>query len=62
MIFKILNGESTIPVRTYIKQKTRITRSFHNKKFINVGISSNVYKFSFFTRKVKEWSTLPNSP
>ena len=53
-------GLSPIPVPSYVYQKTRVTRSFHPKCFINLGSSSNTYRYSFFARTVKEWNTLPD--
>lgn len=59
MMFKIVNNLCPITVPEYVHQKSRVTRSFHPKRFINMGSSSNTYKFSFFARTVKEWNDLP---
>ena len=59
-IYKIVNGLGPIPVPNYVFQKTKVTCSFHPKCFINLGSSSSTYKYSFFTRTVKERNTLPD--
>ena len=51
-------AQSQIP--DYVQKKTRVTRSFHPKRFINLGSKSNAYKYSFFTKTVKEWNGLPD--
>ena len=60
MMYKIVNGLSPIPVPNYVYQKTRLTGSFHPKRFINPGSSGTfkTYKYSFFAKTVKEWNIL----
>ena len=43
----------------YIACPTRVTPSYHSSKFINIGSSSNTYKYNFFSRTLKEWNSLP---
>ena len=61
MMYKTVNGQSCpVSIPDYFQQKTRFTRSFHPKRFTNLGSTSNTYKYSFFfNRTVKEWNTLP---
>lgn len=58
--YKITSGELAVEIPAYIQRPTRVTRSLHPKRFINMGSSSNTYKNTFFTRTVKEWNLLPN--
>ena len=61
VMFKIANDQScSVQIPDYVLKKTRITRSFHPKRFINLGSKSDTYKYSFFIRTVKEWNELPD--
>ena len=60
MMYTMVKSKSAIPVPNYLKEKTCVTHSLHAKCFINLGSSSNTYKYSFSTRTVKEWSSLPS--
>ena len=57
---KIVNGKIAVNIPEYIVGPTRVTRSYHSSKFINIGSNSNTYKYNFFTRTLKEWNTLPS--
>ena len=43
------------------KHEKRQTRNYHPLKFINAGCRTNIYKFSFFPKSVKEWNELPGT-
>ena len=61
MMYKIINDQSCpVQIPDYIQKKTRVTRSFHPKRFINLDSKSNTYKYSFFIQTVKEWNGLPD--
>ena len=61
MMYKIVNDQSSpAQIPDYVQKKTRVTRSFHPKRFINLGSKSNTYKYSFFIKTVKEWNGLPD--
>ena len=52
MMYKIVNDQSCpVQIPGYVQKKTRVTRSFHPKGFINLGSKSNTYKYSFFIKK-----------
>ena len=60
MMYKIVNDQSCpVQIPDYVQKKTRVTRSFHPKRFISLGSKSNTYKYSFFIKTVKEWNGLP---
>ena len=59
-MYKIVNGKIAVNIPEYIVGPTRVTRSHHSSKFINIGSNSNTYKYNFFTRTLKEWNTLPS--
>ena len=59
-MYKIVNGKIAVNIPEYIVRPTRVTRSYHSSKFINIGSNSNTYKYNFFTRTLKEWNTLPS--
>ena len=53
-----VNGKIAVNIPEYIVRPTRVTRSYHSRKFINISSNSNTYKYNFFTRTLKEWNTL----
>ena len=57
---KIVNGKIAVNIPKYIVGPTRVTRSYHSSKFINIGSNSNTYKYNLFTRTLKEMNTLPS--
>ena len=59
-MYKIVNNKIAVNIPEYIARPTRVTRSYHSSKFINIGSNSNTYKYNFFTRTLKEWNTLPS--
>ena len=60
-LYKIVNGTLTVQISNYFRQKERQTRNYHPLKFINAGCRTNIYKYSFFPRSVKEWNELPET-
>ena len=48
-MYKIVNGKIAVSIPEYIVRPTRVTRSYHSSKFINIGSNSNTYKYNFFT-------------
>ena len=58
---KIVNGTLAVEIPNYFSQKERQTRNDHPLKFINAGCRTNIYKYSFFPRSVKEWNELPET-
>ena len=57
-MYKIVNGKIAVNIPEYIGGPTRVTRSYHRSKLINIGSNSNTYKYNFFARTLKEWNTL----
>ena len=60
-LYKIVNGNRAVEIPNYFRQKERQTRNYHPLKFINAGCRTNIYKYSFFPRSVKEWNELPET-
>ena len=60
-LYKILNGTLAVVIPNYFRQKERQTRNYHPLKFINAACRTNIYKYSFFPRSVKEWNELPET-
>ena len=58
-MYKIVNNKIRVNIPEYIADPTRVTHSYHSSKFINIGSSSNTYKYNFFTWTLKEWNSLP---
>ena len=54
MLFKI----KPLRVEDYLVPASTRTRSQHSLKFIQIPISSDYYKFSFFPRTICRWKTL----
>ena len=52
-MYKIVNGKIAVNIPEYILGPTRVTRSYHSSKFINIGSNSNTYKYNFFTKNLE---------
>ena len=59
-MFKIVNNKIRVNIPEYIVRPTRVTRSYHSSKSINISSNSNTHKYNFFTRTLKERNTLPS--
>ena len=59
MLFKIIHGLVDIPAEDYLVPASTRTRSQHSLKFLQIPVSSNCYKFSFFPRTICRWNSLP---
>ena len=60
-VYEMVNNKMRVNIPEYIAHPTRVTRSYHSSKFINIGSNSNTYEYNFFfTRTLKEWNTLPS--
>ena len=55
------NGTLAVVIPNYFRQKKRQTRNYHPLKFVHAGCRTNIYKYSFFPRSVKEWNELPET-
>ena len=53
-MYKIVNNKIRVNIPEYIARPACVTPSDHSSKFINVGGSSNTYKYNFFPRTLKE--------
>ena len=60
-LYKIVNGTLAVEIPNYFRQKERQTINYHPLKFTNPGCRTNIYKYSFFPRSVKEWNELPET-
>ena len=58
-MYKIENNKTRVNIPEYIARPTRVKRSYHSSKFINIGSNSNTCTI-FFNRTLKEWNTLPS--
>ena len=59
MFFKIIHGLVDIPASDYLVPASTRTRSQHSLKFLQIPVSSEYYKSSFFPRTVCRWNSLP---
>ena len=61
-MYKIQSEDIAIHIPDYIHRQTvTSTRQYHPLKFRSMGVSSNVYKYSFFPNTISEWNSLPSS-
>ena len=58
-LYKIVNGTLAVQISNYFRQKERQTRNYHPLKFINAGCRTNIYKYSFFPRSLKNRRNFP---
>ena len=59
MLFKIIHGLVDIPAEDYLLPASTRTRSQHSLKFLQIPVSSDYYKFSFFPRTISRSNSLP---
>ena len=59
MLFKIIHGLVDIPAEDYLVPASTRTRSQHSLKFLQIPVSSDYYKFSFFPRTFCRWNSVP---
>ena len=59
MLFKIIHGLVDIRAEDYLVPASTRTRSQHSLKFLQIPVSSDYYKFSFFPRTICRWNSLP---
>ena len=54
-MYKMVNNKIRVNIPEYIARPTRVTRSYHSIKYINIGIVSAIpISTIFFTRTLKE--------
>lgn len=56
--YKIVNGISPIP-STCLRKPTTNTRAAADCKFMNLYARTNIYKYAFFPRTIRDWNELP---
>ena len=54
-------GYLSIPIRTLLRPVQRATRRSHSQAYIELHSSKDCSKFSFLTRTLKDWNSLPES-
>ncbi len=61
MLFKIIHGLVDITADDYLTpaHSTRSTRSGHTRNLLQIPVSTDLYKNSFFPRTVRTWNQLP---
>ena len=47
-MYKIVNNKTRVNIPEYIARPTRVKRSYHSSKLINIGSNSNTCKYNFF--------------
>jgi len=57
--YKALHGLIAIPTE-HLRHSRQFTRSSSSLTFINILAHSDVYKYSYFPRTVKDWNDLPS--
>ena len=61
VMWKVINNQHIrLPMPTNVIHKQRVTRQFYPNKNIQSSVSSNVYKFSFVSKTLKEWNNRSN--
>ena len=58
MMYKIVNEEVDIPKEAYLKTAQRRTRGSHEHKFQTISARTDVYKYSYFPRTIRDWNSL----
>ena len=58
MLFKIIHGLVDILKEDYLVPASTRTRSQHSLKFLQIPVSSDYYKLSYFPRTICSWNSL----
>ena len=58
-IYKIVHGAVDIPPDRYLQPGSSKTRSNHKYKYAQIGVSCDIFKFSFFLAAIPAWNSLP---
>ena len=59
LFYKVVNNLVDIPAADYLVPSTSSTRASHSKRYRRFSTSSDSFKFSFFSRTVPSWNSLP---
>ena len=59
MLFKIIHGLVDIPAEDYLVPASTRTRSKHSLKFLQIQVSCDYDKLSFFPIAICRWNSLP---
>ena len=55
-----LDKNATLPLDD-LSKPVKSTRHMHNSYYITIYARTNIFKFSFVPRTVKDWNSLPRS-
>jgi hypothetical protein len=61
LLFKIVNDLVAIPADNNIEYNQRPSRTSNNKQIKVLSATTEIYKYSFFPRTVKDWNKLTES-
>ncbi|CAC5412046.1 unnamed protein product [Mytilus coruscus] len=61
LFYKVIHQLIAIPIPEYLMTPARMTRQFHQRRFVGLGSSSEQRKHSFFVRTITKWNELPPS-
>jgi hypothetical protein len=61
LLFKILNDLVAIPADNNIEYNQRPSRTSNSKQIKVLSATTEIYKYSFFPRTGKDWTTLTES-
>ena len=61
LFHKVIHQLIAIPIPEYLMTPARMTRQFHQRRFVRLGSSSEQRKHSFFVRTITNWNELPPS-
>ena len=48
IVYKIVNSKIAVDIQDYISRPTRISRSYHGRRFNNISSNSNTYNYNFY--------------
>ncbi len=60
MMHMVVNGPVTNPAHEYVTPACSLTRNSIPNKPQTIRTKSDPYKFSFFTRSIRDWNCLPS--
>ena len=61
ILHKAIYGHLSLPVNNLLHPVQRLSRHLNTKAFNTIHASKNCYKYSYFPRTIRDWTSLPDA-
>ena len=58
LLYTILHEEAAVNILKYVRRPATQIRQHHNDRFFRLNTSTNVYKYSFVPRTIRDWNQM----